>query len=584
MRQIYKSISLLSLGMGILLMASCNSDRMDDPSTTKNPNEILFRGFTEAEPKVGTRANTSTTNITTTYYGGVGFHIYIDGSNMAGEPKTGLSTYAIPSGYSGTLTPKENKPVLNWFSRNKEHYFCSWTVPWDNDAEPSTEPFEVQFKDTDIRETTSSTASTFAAGSWQNGKVLEQCIGAINGPFQYVVTGQYVPLQFRHLVSKIYLGGFAIVDNATGTSATNLKGNLTIYGLPKTATYYPVNKNADGTYTRPYIAMDPDFNYPKNEGVQFAITNYGRTYYTDSGGYIYNGFTSSSSSTLYDCWYICPEVDFSKLSFKIEIFEYINGQWVKSSKYGSSGDFYGDFSGITFSRSTSGSNYDDYPNTGSDKTILHAGEYIQLSFNLNTKGNPVIKSNIYDWSNTTQSRTAHQHVKPGIFSLIEANEFSSAMNSKDPERLEEMWEMYGSGQNTHDDPNDPNYEDEMNIYKLYEDVGYSGSGTSTTGSSAKLGSTLYVADGYILDGMGHTVNTAYSSLTIGHVRDIYFRYYSSSTTNGITTYTEYIIYIDPNGEVFKVDPVTYRQEPAGYNLNDFDKNPLSLNLSTGRVS
>lgn len=582
MKHIKNHISLAVILIG-MAMWSCKSDEMED-SESMASEVIYFDGFASDEASVNTRANTNTTAITATRYPNTYFHMYIEGQDLNNTPQTGLSTYTIPSGYSNTIIPVEGRQPLNWFARNTDHYFWSWTVPWDQETPATTEPFTFEFKNTYITETTNSSASSWASGSWQNGSSLERCVGAFRGPDKYVVTGQYVPLKYRHLVSKIFLGAFSVVDNATATAVTGVKGNLIIYGLPTSATYYPVNRNADGTPSRPYISMPENWDYPKSESVTFAITNYGRTYYTDSGSYIYNAFTSSSSSTLYDCWYICPEVDFSKLSFKIEIYEYNSTlkEWVLSPRYGNNGAYYGDFKGIKFSRSTNGSNYDDYPNNGTDDTILHAGEYIQLSINLNMKGNPTIKTSVASWG--SQSRNAKQHVKPGEYSVPELTEMSSVMNSKNEDLMREYYEIYGSGQNTDDDPTDPDYGKDLDIIKIYDDIGYSGSGTSTSGSNAKMGSTLYVADGYILDGMGHTINTSYTSLTIGNVRDVYFRYYYSYTSNGVTITNEYIVYIDPYGNVKLVDPVTYQETDTGYNLNNFTKNPVTLDLKTGKVS
>ena len=281
-------------------------------------------------------------------------------------------------------------------------------------------------------------------------------------------------------------------------------------------------------------------------------------------------------------WFICPEVDLSKLSFKLELYEYdtTNG-WRKSNKYGENGAFYGDFSNIQITR-TPGTNYD----LGDDETVLHAGEYLILGFNISTKGNPSIMGSIVDWNNATQERGASNFKEDGIYSIVEAQDFCSTMNSGDSDLIDEYFGIYGSGERTSDNPIDPFFEDDLGIFKLYEDLGYTGTGQgTTTGNAAKMGN-LYVADGYILDGMGHMVNMSTSAPKIGPCRDIYLRYYSASysTSTGEYFYYEYIVYIDNKGEVWQVDPVTYEQTDTGYNIKDAKSNPFSISLSTGRIT
>ena len=92
-----------------------------------------------------------------------------------------------------------------------------------------------------------------------------------------------------------------------------------------------------------------------------------------------------------------------------------------------------------------------------------------------------------------------------------------------------------------------------------------------------------MADGYILDGMGHQLVSSNSTMTIGKMRDVYISYTSSSTSNGITTYTYYQIYIRPDGTVCLVDPETYQETPTDYNVNNMTKNPFTIDLKTGRL-
>lgn len=573
----------------ILSSVSCADDKILE-NTATNGDPVNFAAKVASGAQIETRARNSSYvyNITAGLggYSGIDFFMQVLGKDKTGTPKSDIGTYWVPSGSSGTLSPKLGEKSLNWVYRNSEHYFRGWTLPWMQDEyDYSTEPIVINFKDTPINEYLSTvTGSSSSRGyinwkdnSWKNGEDLEKFVGAVQGPLTYINNGEFVTIQFRHLVSKIFLNNFAIIDNANATSYTNLKGNITIYGLPKTATFYPNPLNEDGSPAQPYVAMQDDFNYPQDEGVTFAITNISHYYHWESSSYTYGQYK--------DCWYICPEVDLSKLSFKIEIYEsYKEGEgedaeikWRLSPSHGNHGAYYGDFKSISLTRN--GTDYDDIP-TGTDKTTLHAGEYLSLSMNLYEKGNPSVKGTIRSWGST--SRTASQHVQPGVYSYTEAREMSDAMNSKNPDRIQEYWDLYGSGENTNDNPDDPNYGDDLDIFYLYEDIGASGSGTS---SYTKM-SSYYVADGYILDGKGHTINVTGTSISIGHMRDVYLRYYYSSTTNGVTTTTEYIVYIRPDGQVCLVDTTggTYQEIPTQYNVNDMTKNPFTINLQTGRLS
>lgn len=580
---------------------SCMSDDAVSFQDTET-SVINFRGYTGGGAGIDTRANDNITDITSTYYNGVKFHIYMKGETE----EENISSYLVPSSYSGTLIPAPGEKTLNWFNRKGEHNFWSWTTPWiteekadsketteteteneeseeDEEGEedpetgpvktpPSTLPFTMELRDTYISETTvSSSSASFPdnSESWKNGAIMEQCVGTRIGGLKYIENGQFVPLQYRHLMSKIFLAAFVIIDNSTATTQSGLKGNITFYGIPKKATFYPAETDVDGNPVSPHFEKDP-----KGGDLTFAITNTGKSYKLDNGSYIYNTFVSSSSTTLYDCWYIWPEVDFSEISFKIEIYENVGGKWRPNQAYGQNGAFYGDFRNIKFSRSTSGNNYDDYP-TGTDDTVLHAGEYLLLSFNLNTKGNPSISGSIYDWSNTTQNREASKHDKDGIYSVSEAKGLSDVMNSGDEEKMKEYFETFGSSKNTGDDPDDPNFKDELDIFYLYDDIGYNGSGTSSSGQYAKMAS-FYVADGYIVDGTGHIINVNSTIIKIGHIRNVYLRYYYSNN--------EYIVYIDKEGLVWLVDPETYRETPTEFNVNDMDINPFSINLRTGQLS
>ena len=84
-------------------------------------------------------------------------------------------------------------------------------------------------------------------------------------------------------------------------------------------------------------------------------------------------------------------------------------------------------------------------------------------------------------------------------------------------------------------------------------------------NSSKV-SDLYMDDGYILDGRGHTVNVGSTYIYVGNVRDLYIRFYSYNSTSKI--YTEYVVYIDKMGNIWNVNPETYEMIPTDLNVNN----------------
>ena len=571
----------------LLLLPLCGCSNVDIDDSSPLTSGIRFEAVVGGTESLSTRANTNTYNVTSEFYD-CDFFVHLEGRNNSDEDKSNSSTYVIPSGYEGTITPKDEKNALNWFSRISPHDFWGWTLPSETEYTPDesklSEGIKIKFQDTYLDGTSNSSASSWKDDSWKNGSCLEQMIGAQAGPYTYNENGMYVPLQFRHLVSKIILSTFLVIDNVSGTTTSNLKGTITFYGMPDEATFYPTPRDEAGNAIAPYMEMPSDWDYDKSKGVTYAITNSAKNLKWeghDSGNY--------SQNWPRDCWYICPEVDFSKLAFKIELYEYVGNQWILSQSHGKRGAYYGDFKNVTFSRSTTGNNYDNTgEDQGKDATILHAGEYLQLNINLNEKGNPGVQGVITEWSGN-YNRAGSAHVEQGIYSVEEYRDLVTAMRSGDEDLIKEYYQIYGSGKDTSSDPEGeyPNYEDiygrELDIFELYDDIGSEDAISSSSTTTSKMNYYCNIADGYILDGRGHTVNCNSSFVYIGPVRDVYFReyYYSSSTPR---TYYEYIVYVDKMGQVWTVDPETYEYTMTEYNVLNGNKNPVTLYLSSGKVS
>ena len=573
-------LSLLATGASMIFSA-CSNEVTEEEFNTET---IVFKGKiqgiggTPTRDGLGLGSSTSGSfDITADFYGNLNFYIdkVVDGNNE-------IVTYQIPSGQSGTLSALNSAEALQWSGRTAQHTFYGWTYPMEGvDFQTNgTKAITFTFEDTYVQEATNiwnnSTNNTPAwpANCWKNGEILEKFVGTVQGPISYASNGMYVPLEFRHLVSKIFLNSFRLVDNENAVSYEGVVGNITFYGLPKKATFYPKPEDANGKPVAPYVDMS---SIVPETGITYAIKN-------QTEHYEWEGSVPSSSTAngIYakDCWYIPPEIDLTTLSFKIEIYEKVSGTWQLSSKFGQSGAFYGDFSNIKLDRQSYNSGYNS-PD-GGDDTVLHAGEYLVLSMDLSANGSPALKGQIIEWTdNSNTDRTAYQHVKQGIYTLTEAKKISDIMdkirsnpnNESYQQQLAELWDLYGSGETTADDPEGeyPEYNPEKKIFRLYDDLG---NGSTVANDEVGRMKNFYMGDDYILDGMGHTImfaNPIYPYL--GPMRDVYLRNADPSR--------DYIVYIDKDGWIYTVNPVTYVHTPTGNNVNTA-KNPYRINLSTGQ--
>ena len=571
---------------------------------------ILFHASMEAPEGLSTRANNSIYDIEPQFYS-CDFFVREKGLDDNNVSNILYGKYVVQSGYSGTLIPKNGEASLNWLSRDKDHNFSIFTVPFNPDFKPDeatvTKGIELVFHDTDIKTSLKSgrTDPDWADGSWKNGECLEQLIGGqTDKKYNFNADGMYVPVTLRHLVSKIMVKQMKVVDNSTGKAELGIKGRITIYGLPDKVKYYPAEILDNGEVKDPYVTMPANWNYDQSKGVMYTMTNFNRRH-------DWEGTSSSPSySSTYDfrdAWYVCPEVDLSRLSYKIELFEFVNGEWIPHRTRGTHGAFYGDFKSIKLTRSTTGNNYDDPNNTTDtkyDATILHAGEYLSLNMTLYEKGAPVIRGEIYSYWNE-YDRYGSCHVEQGIYNLSELNEFNAQMKKTDKQQLDEYFAVAGS-RDTGSDPEGqyPDYEEifgqEQRVFEIFDDIGPDRACYSTSDDYYFVGD-ITCPNGYILDGKGHTLNvygTEYYRrpnwefdpvMRIGNVRDVYLHFYTRRGTSPNYIYIECMIYIDKMGQVYTVDVEngTYVETPVeGMNVNEMSKkkNPMTIDLTTGKLS
>ena len=389
----------------------------------------------------------------------------------------GLSSsgrYLVKSGYEGRLTGMEDEEELTWTDLESGHNFRGWTMPWHTDENPLSENYErVSFRPEYYKNI------RLPEEEYKNCAVLEKFIGTKAGPVNYNDNGEYVELRFNHLVSKVIISSINLITN-DGTSWQDVQGEMTIFDIPENGYFYRNPEDGSAPFVKNPLKMD----YPLN-------TLGDVTYDVSKGA----------------AFYICPEVDFKDLKFKIRL------TW--PSEYGVTGDYYGDFSAVQIRRNT-GEEWDE----GKSRTVLYANEVIELNLTLSQGNVTGVTAYINNWDNK-DAETSKNYPHKGIYTDAQASDLFGLFNNSpvDKGAAEEMFDKYGE-------------EDEgEKVFHVYEDVTLNGS-------------DLLMDEDYVLDGMGHTITMTPDSrgdINISNVRDVYI-------TDGTTT-----IYIDPDGNIFRVD-------------------------------
>lgn len=487
----------LPMMLAVLWFTACQTE--EGYFQTLHPGDpIEFGGFVRGTSEVRTRLDSS--YITADPFVNMDFFIQLC-CQKPGESEvyTELGVYEVPSGFEGRLEDKKTDdiPALNWHDLTSPHVFYSWNMPWEDSKKPSDEngyeiePVEITFE-----------SSVGQEGFNVNGnnKKYENFVGAKSAAHSYVEHGKYVDLTFYHLVSKIIVKNIVMVKT-DGSMQEHLEANLTFNGMPTAATFYP---HPEDGKRRPYVGEPITRN--DNDGV---------TYYIDN-----NALTE-------DVFYICPEVDFSKIDYQIKI---------TNEAYKYYDTYYGTFSDVNFKREP-GTDYDQ----GGDEKILHAGEVMTINITLIPGVGPGLSVIISDWS-TDKPTEAQYHTNQGLYS---DTEFSQLLNvflgqtydDLKEDEIERLFNLYG----------ETNEKGEK-VFKLYDDL------TAPAYGGRNPSNIFPVWEGYIIDGMGHTVtlntNTGVFGSTpyynVGAVRDIYL-----ADPNGNNP-----IYIDSEGFVWVVSKET----------------------------
>lgn len=471
----------------------------------------------------------------------IDFFIQLD---CAKDNTSEIKRYRVADSYAGRLDAKDSDKRLNWKDATSGHTFYAWTLPWLENAEgyeslddyydkdKKQQRIEVVFHDSGEGEN---------YDKYHNNAILEKFIGAQIGPYNYREQGTYVPLTFYHLVSQIRLGKLTVI-RSDGSRHEDLKANLTFIGMPKKAVFdphpytyienphpaewikYPDNWNKQNDWNirlHHPVVIGPKEGYEEDSEVTFFIPE------------------SAPDGRPSDRFYVCPEIDFSKLVFKVMI----TTENVPETNV----EYYGNFSNVQFKRI----NKTDYDKgKGTDDTVLHAGEMMTLNITLYPGVGPGASITIQDW-NDTQPTEALQHSHKGIYTDGEAQRLVDVFGSNNPteDEVKNLYDLYGEDR-----------ENGEKVFNLYENVTVSGS-------------KFPIGEGYVLDGLGHTITMGSTNdiVTIGNMRDVYI-------TDGTNT-----IYIDSEGNVCLYNPETYSYDNIKGNLNN-DKSNYTINLRTGVVS
>lgn len=534
------------------------------------------------------------------------FYIYESGTSENKEtgevtPEAAVRPYWLASGMEGQLdimSGYENDR-LNWFAPDTKHLFWSWTWPTEErdysyvDVENKPENEVLIFMDSafptpDVTNTETRVGEdgeddgddddddddpevgdepqVDLTQEWHNGSALEYLLGALTErPYVFNEDGRYVPITYKHLVSKIILGDFWLVDSS-GSTQKELMARITFYGMPKRAMFFPMPADdAEGNKVAPYVTIDytdpygqikgadektaeaeiiqkvresaaeggAPFRYELSETLSFYILNKGQD--KDNTGKNPDEDPYANS----DLFYICPDVDFSNLEYKVEFVELDEktNTYIPHRRYGNKGGFFGDFKSVLFNREVDGS---DVPTTD---RVLHAGEVMVLNMIVYEKSGPGAGVWIRTWSNE-KIKSATHHVHNGIYSDAEAQAVRTAFQSTstDTANKDASYAIYGE-----DD------EDGHKVIRLYHDV-------TVTDNADPFDFYLYYPpdNDIVLDGMGYTINfydssskhEVFKTFKIGNMRDVYI-------SNGL-----YTVYIDEQGRICRMNKDTGKYDPT----------------------
>lgn len=505
----------------LVLFSGCESQ---DVLYDGNQGSLQFIGEVVDAPSVSSRApgitNLSRDTFDTKFY----MEMLV---SQKGETVRKRGQYLIPQQRPGVLRSYATTDSLNWLDLRSNHVFYGWTTPWimGNDIEDPYGNSDPYMNDPDNDYTTISFDSQdpmydgLIGKKDRNGRdisnyncaILENFVGAKSDPVNFFDNGDYVNMQFKHLVSKIYIGSlrFSAVDGEGNiTNISRVNGTMTLKGVPSEAVFVRVGENGEG----PVLIGSTD---PDKQEITYEVKP--------------------------ECWlYICPDVDFSQVEFSIKANHKDIGE----------AEFLGDFKNVTFLRDEN----DWWDRTHSDPHKLYAGEYMSMSINLRQGKGASFSITISDWSDQPV-REGTQHPYPGIYDSNDLNTFYDTFNKGYSELTEkEMFEKYG--------------DEESGEYKLFEDMNgiVHGVRTGKQHPLNGMGHTITFSQPY-------SQNTEDPQVRVTLMRDIYltdnqgYMIYIDKDYNVFTVKPDGNMTpaLDSKGEQYRLDPL--KNENNAYTIN-----------------
>ena len=369
------------------------------------------------------------------------FTFYVD---MVTDETRYFGTYIVPIDHKGILQSYgEGMAPLQWKSKDKDHTFYAWTMPWvEND------PY---FTETDKYRDDEETIIFFNNNELENPMYgsLEKFVGAGIGPVSYNRNGEYVNLEFRHLVSKIEIGTlrFSYINATTGSpDYINItSGTITFTNMP-----------SEGIFIRE--------NEEEGKPVPIVKAKAGSNEVT---------YNLGSNNILY----VCPLTDLSKVEFRINT--------ESTTSIETSGEFLGSLSSLVLKRDPADwwviMQQEEHPDT-EPNTTLYEGEVLKLNIVLRRGRGTYVSGEIKAWDDQPM-RDGTAYPNPGIYNGSEWKAFYDTFKEGYTDEEEErMFDIYG-----HEDK-----ETNTKEYRLYSDLD-------------DISNTFRFSRKYVMNGMGHTV-------------------------------------------------------------------------------
>lgn len=489
--KIYLKTFIFIVMVPLLFCNGCNEDKGVNKEALND--NLIFEAFyiTNAYPTY-TRAGKEIHAVTSSLMNGLPYYICLE--EVTKQQSSGPFPYKVPAGKQGSLEPVNER--LNWFDQTTNHNFWAWTLPWKESSfvPESMESFIIYFP---IADENSQPENQIISSDYSKNNFYETFFGAVSGPYNYRHDGQYVDLEFYHLVSKIVVD--EVYVNFSGLGVYKLNSyDFTLFRIPIEGEFIPKSLDNAGNPVLPYVSTKDK----SNGNIKYSLG--------DKPGNVI---------------YVAPEIDLSKVDFSIKITDDNS----ILNEYRDDTEYFGNLKNIRFNRTgpdATGGPYDDVSGQ-SDLTTLHAGEELHLTLVATVGQTPGMGVSVPKWY-LKDENPAVSHTRPGVYTQGEMNDVLSGGRSDTSIHLDYYWQLYGSKR-----PNDNN-----KYFNIYENL-------------QVKGDFLPCYDPYVIDGMGHLIELSDNpnKIWIENYRNVYIK----SGNN--------LIYIDEEGNISLLNPETFEEIP-----------------------